>query len=108
MLRVVLNKLRLNSENKFQLSISDIDIRPKRSKLENMLVKAEVLQILHSIGVSDDVALETVNLFSDVQDVIMRSRDRMAQQFESGLSNTTEVIEDGNETEVVEDGNTTV
>lgn len=108
MLRVVLNKLRLKSEGAFALSISDIDIRPKRSKLENMLVKAEVLQILHTIGVSDDVALETVNLFSDVQDVIMRSRDRMALQFESGLSSTTEVIEDDNETEVVEDGNTTV
>ena len=98
MLRIVLNKLRLKSQGQFQLSISDIDIRPKRSKLENMLVKAEVLQILHNIGVSDDVALETVNLFSDVQDVIMRSKDRMEKEFDSKLSNTTEVIEE------VEDG----
>lgn len=100
MLRVVLNKLRLNSEGQFQLSISDIDIRPKRSKLENMLVKAEVLQILHNVGVSDDVALETVNLFSDVQDVIMRSKDRMEKEFDSKLSKTTEVIESGEDTDV--------
>ena len=44
MLRVVLNKLRILKN--FNLAISDIDIRPVRSKLENMLVKAEVLQIL--------------------------------------------------------------
>ena len=100
MLRIVLNKLRLNTNNKFQLSISDIDIRPNRSKLENMLVKAEVLQILHTIGVSDDVALKTVNLFSDVQDVIMKSKDRMEKQFESTISDTT--------TEVIEDGDTTI
>ena len=100
MLRVVLNKLRVK-EN-FGLSISDIDIRPNRSKLENMLVKAEVLQILHQVGVSDDVALKTVNLFSDVQDVIMKSKDRMEEQFNSSISKTeTEEIE-------VEDGATEV
>lgn len=92
MLRVVLNKLRVNGwKDGFNLSISDIDIRPNRSKLENMMVKAQVLQILHGIGVSDDVALKTVNLFSDVQDTYMKSKDRMEEQFNSSLNiNSTE------------------
>ncbi len=94
MLRVVLNKLRIVKAG-FSLSISDIDIRPNRSKLENMLVKAEVLQILHTIGVDDAIALKTVNLFSDVQDVISKSSARMNEQFESSI-NKTEDIEDGN------------
>lgn len=94
MLRVVLNKLRIVKAG-FSLSISDIDIRPNRSKLENMLVKAEVLQILHTIGVDDAIALKTVNLFSDVQDVISKSSARMNEQFESNI-NKTEDIEDGN------------
>lgn len=79
MLRVVLNKLRVMRE--FNLKISDIDIRPKRSKLENMLVKAEVLQILHNIGIDDAIAIKTINLFADVQDTVMKSKDRMEEQF---------------------------
>ena len=99
MLRVVLNKLRM-IEN-FSLGISDIDIRPNRSKLENMMVKAQVLQILHQIGVDDAVALKTVNLFGDVQDVISKSLDTMKEQFEAGINKgNTEVIDveesDGN------------
>ena len=93
MLRVILNKLRVKEG--FQLTISDIDIRPNRSKLENMMVKAQVLQILHQIGVDDASALKTINLFSDVQDVIMKSKDRMEEHFNSIInkSNTTENID---------------
>lgn len=106
MLRVVLNKLRIQRQG-FELGISDIDIRPNRSKLENMLVKAEVLQILHNIGVDDAIALKTVNLFSDVQDVISKSTERMSEQFYSGVSKEEET--DAEEESVIEeaqDGNT--
>lgn len=81
MLRLVLRKLRV-LEN-FTLRISDIDIRPKRSKLENMLVKAEVLKILHDIGIDDAIAIKTINLFADVQDTVMKSKDRMEEQFKA-------------------------
>lgn len=92
MLRVVLNKLRVNES--FALGISDIDIRPNRSKLENMMVKAQVLQILHQIGVSDDVALKTVNLFSDVQDTYIKSKETMKEHFDSIVNKSnTETIE---------------
>lgn len=102
LLRVILNKLRVNRwEDGFNLSISDIDIRPNRSKLENMMVKAQVLQILHAIGVDDSIALKTVNLFSDVQDTYIKSKDRMNEQFESGLNKSNETIE-------VENGDTAI
>lgn len=92
LLRVVLNKLRIKKQG-FSLLISDIDIRPVRSKLENMLVKAEVLQILHNIGVDDSVALKTVNLFSDVQDVIGKSSERMNDEFYAKIKES-EVTDD--------------
>ena len=98
MLRVVLNKLRVK-EN-FDLSISDIDIRPNRSKLENMLVKAEVLEILHRIGIDDAIAIKTVNLFSDAQDTIMKSKDRMTASFEKNNADEVIVEEDDGNTEV--------
>ena len=99
MLRVVLNSLRVNRQ--FSLKISDIDIRPKRSKLENMLVKAEVLQILHNIGIDDAIAIKTINLFADVQDTVMKSKDRMEKQFKAtnGLNEPAEVVDNGNTTE---------
>ena len=99
MLRVVLNKLRVMRE--FNLAISDIDIRPKRSKLENMLVKAEVLKILHDVGIDDAIAIKTINLFADVQDTVMKSKDRMEEQFlaSNGLKETEEAVTDA-ETEI--------
>lgn len=103
MLRFVLNRLRVQKwEEGFDLRISDIDIRPNRSKLENMLVKAEVLQILHNIGIDDATAIKTVNLFSDAQDVIMKSVDRMNEHFDS-IVNKTEEVET---VEEVDNGNT--
>lgn len=95
MLRLVLNKLRTIRE--YTLRISDIDIRPKRSKLENMLVKAEVLQILHNIGIDDAIAIKTVNLFADVQDTVSKSKDRMETQFNAsnGLLETEPEVTDG-------------
>lgn len=98
MLRVVLNKLRVKEQ--FDLSISDIDIRPNRSKLENMLVKAEVLEILHRVGIDDAIAIKTVNLFSDAQDTIMKSKDRMTEQFESNISSETVIEENNGNTEL--------
>ena len=79
LLRVVLNKLRVVRD--FDLKIHEIEIKPKRSKLENMMVKAQVLQILHSVGVDDAIALKTINLFSDVQETIAMSTERMEQNF---------------------------
>lgn len=105
MLRVVLNKLRVKSNGEFTLGISDIDIRPNRSKLENMLVKAQVLEILQRCGVDAAVALKTINLFSDVQDVIMKSGDDMKAKFESSIANdNTEIID----VDEVNNGNTEV
>ena len=104
MLRIVLNKLRVARWNidGFDLSISDIDIRPNRSKLENMMVKAQVLQLLHSIGIDDATAIKTVNLFSDNQDTYMKSKERMSEHFESLISNTETIVDE------VDDGDTTV
>lgn len=106
MLRVVLNKLRV--KERFDLTISDIDIRPNRSKLENMMVKAQVLQILHGIGIDDASAIKTINLFSDAQDVIMKSKEKMDEHFDSivNKSNTTENIDVVKENAEVDNGAT--
>lgn len=96
MLRVVLNILRI--KRGFNLELTDIEIKPKRNKLENMMVKAQVLQILHQLGIDDSEAIKLVNLFSDPNEVFNKSKDRMSEQFEHSVNKgeVSEVSPDGN------------
>lgn len=75
MLKVVLRILRINDN--FKIAVSDIEIKISRSKLDNALNKAEVLQILLNCGVDYSRAIKTVQLFSDPEQVAIESRDRM-------------------------------
>jgi len=81
MLRVVLHALRV--DRRFRIRLSDIDIKPKRSKLENMMVKAQVAQILHSIGYDDGEITKLINLWPDPANVYALSKEAMKEQFES-------------------------
>ncbi len=74
-LRIVLNKLRIDKG--FSLLPSDIEIKISRSKLDNMLTKAEVLQILLGCGIDNARAIKSVGLFSDPEQVAAESRKRM-------------------------------
>lgn len=74
-LRVVLNRLRIKGLS--SLKISDIEIKLTRSKMENMLVKAQVLKILLDAGIAYPRAIKTINLWSDPEEVTIESKDRM-------------------------------
>ena len=74
-LRLILNRLRI--EQGVTLLPSDVEIKISRSKLDNMLTKAEVLQILLNCGIDNERAIKTVSLFSDPEQVAIESRDRM-------------------------------
>lgn len=74
-LRVILNRLRIKGLS--TLKISDIEIKVTRSKMENMLVKAQVLQILLSAGIEYGRAIKTINLWSDPEEVTIESTPRM-------------------------------
>lgn len=90
-LRIVLNRLRINSQ--FTLMPSDVEIKISRTKMDNMLVKAETLQILLSSGVAPERAIKTVGLFSDPEQVAIESSDRMQVLY------PTEIINNGTNTE---------
>lgn len=74
-LRIILNRLRINRG--FTLMPSDIEIHINHNKLDNMLVKAEVLQILLNSGVYYKRAIKTVDMFSDPEQVAVESAKRM-------------------------------
>lgn len=74
-LKIILNRLRI--KRSFTLMPSDIEIHINHNKLDNMLVKAEVLQILLNSGVYYKRAIKTVDMFSDPEQVATESKKRM-------------------------------
>lgn len=72
MLRIILNMLRVKEG--FNLMATDIEIKITRSKLDNALNKAEVLQILLNCGIAPARAIKTVELFSDPEQVASESK----------------------------------
>lgn len=75
MLKLILRILRVKSG--FTLVPTDIEIKVTRSKFDNALTKAEVLQILLNCGIDYNVAIKEVGLFSDPEQVAKDSQKRM-------------------------------
>lgn len=73
--KILLNRMRIDEV--IDLKPSDIEIKISRSKMDNMLVKAEVLQILLNSGIKAERAIKTVGLFSDPEQVSVESKKRM-------------------------------
>lgn len=74
-LKIILNRLRINKG--FTLMPSDIEIHINHNKLDNMLVKAEVLKLLLESGVHYKRAIKTIDMFSDPEQVALESKERM-------------------------------
>lgn len=75
-LRLLLRRLRIDGV--LNLNPQDLEVKISRSKMDNMLVKAQTLQILLGSGVNSARAIKTVGLFSDPEQVAVESADRMA------------------------------
>lgn len=97
MLRIVLNRLRINQG--FTLLPSDIEVKISRTKTDNILTKVESLQMLLDSGVYPDRAIKTVGIWSDPEQVASESRERIDALFDSKINKTTTDVE-----EVVIDG----
>ena len=74
-LRVILNRMRV--ERGLKLNISDVEIHISRSKMDNMQVKAQCLQMLLQSGIKPERAIKTVGLFSDPEQVAVESKKRL-------------------------------
>ena len=74
-LKIILNRLRINKG--FTLMPGDIEIHINHNKLDNMLVKAEVLEILLRSGINYKRAIKTIDMFSDPEQVALESKNRM-------------------------------
>ena len=74
-LRLILNRLRITKG--FTLVPSDVEIHIARSMNDNLLTKAEALQMLLNAGIKPERAIKTIGLFSDPEQVAVESRMRM-------------------------------
>lgn len=91
-LKIILNRLRINQD--YTLMPSDIEIHINHNKLDNMLVKAEVLQILLNSGIYYKRAIKTVDMFSDPELVASESAPRMEIMYSNNPNEPTQVVEE--------------
>ena len=85
-LKLVLYRLRTNQG--FTLLPSDVEIHINHNKMDNMLVKAEVLQILLSCGIQYKRAIKAIDMFSDPEQVATESQKRMEILYPEELKET--------------------
>lgn len=101
-LKIILNRLRITRG--YTLMPSDIEIHINHNKLDAILTKAETLQILLNCGINYKRAIKAVDMFSDADQVIKESAERMEFLYpssESAESNEPTVgNNNGNDTEV--------
>lgn len=93
-LRLILNRLRITQGS--TLNLSDIEVKISRSKMDNMLTKAETLQILLSSGIQYERAIKSVGFFADPEQVSIESAQRMEYLYPTEDKETT--IEKADET----------
>ena len=79
---------------------SDIEIHINHNKLDNMLVKAEVLQILLNSGIFYKRAIKTVDMFSDPEQVAVESAKRMEMLYPDKQQETEQKEETTTETKI--------
>lgn len=96
-LRVVTRILR--NYDILDIQLRDIDVNITRNKTDNMLVKAQALQILQDCGVDDEIALGIVSLFSDPQRVYSKSKERMQKRFDAKSTPKTGVTGNGEQSQ---------
>lgn len=92
-LRILLYKLSVDKQT--TLKVSDIEIKISRSKMDNMLTKAETLKVLLDSGVYFERALKSVGFFADPEQVAIESAPRMKILYPTELpeKQPNEVIE---------------
>ena len=88
-IKIILNRLRI--KRGFTLLPSDVEIHINHNKLDNMLVKAEVMQILLNCGVHYKRAIKTVDMFSDPEQVALESQKRMDMLYPDEEKETLEI-----------------
>ena len=90
-LRIVLYMLFVKKQT--TLKISDIEIKISRSKMDNMLTKAETLKMLLESGIYYERAIKSVGFFADPEQVAIESADRMNILYPTEQEQPNEVIE---------------
>lgn len=98
-IKIMLNRLRI--KRGFTLLPSDVEIHINHNKLDNMLVKAEVLEILLRCGVFRKNAIKTVDLFPDPEQVAKESEPRMKILYPDKIEEQTQTAETINVNEEV-------
>jgi len=81
-LKIVLRMLKVKKKLE-SLELGDIEIKVTRSKTDNMVVKAQVLQTLLTAGLEPKIAIKVCSLFSDPEEVFILSQDYLKAKYKT-------------------------
>lgn len=88
----------LNVKGQTDLKLSDIEIKISRSNMDNMLTKAETLQMLLNSGIKPERAVKSVGFFADPEQVSIESKKRFdilyPEEVQETPDETVEVIDE--------------
>ena len=90
-IKIILNRLRISKG--FTLVPSDVEIHINHNKLDNMMVKAEVLQILLNCGIHYKRAIKVIDMFSDPEQVAIESKNRMESLYPDKIEKQEKIEE---------------
>lgn len=93
-LRIVLSIL--NIKRDLDLKISEIDIKMPRSQMDNLSVKVNALTLLIKLGIDPQIAIKTVSIWSDSDEVYLRSKDSIAELLVGNGQGTKQIEQPGN------------
>lgn len=93
----------LNTNEVTNLKISDIEIKFTRSKTDNMVVKTQALLNQLTAGINPQIAIKTCGLYSDPEEVYIRSKEVMDVKYgkESIVKPETQPVNTDNNLEKV-------
>ena len=87
-LRILLYSLFVKHQT--SLKVSDIEIKISRSKMDNMLTKAETMKILLESGIYPERAVKSVGFFADPEQVAIESQKRFDILYPQEVTETQE------------------
>lgn len=105
-LEIILRICKMKNSDIKNIMAKDIDIKFTRNKSDNMLVKAQSLQIMIQAGVAPEVAFNVCGLFSDSTDVVNQSISFFGKDFWNKETKETNTNTDNSETVIPTDNQT--
>ena len=90
---LVQNRIRISKGENLNLGIFDFEVQVSHSPLDNLMTKAEALQMLLQNGIHPLIAIRTAGLWADSENVYQMSKEYIDKMIYDSVDNADEQIQ---------------